>query len=337
MKKFCINAKLNNQNGLTGAEIVISIIMIILSIGVISMLYINLSFTSRDTDRKTRAVQIATNILENMGQEYFDNIENKLNDNGASDSYGNITTSPIYGTEIPIGYSVNISFTNIDTYKKTANVKVKYRINDREKEISLAKTFYREATDEVNPPVFSGDTYQNQLKTDATDVLSMYDSKSEFAGGIKVICPIMFDKSSNKYKIVTDLETNWYSYTNKLWARILVIPSEELNDYIKDEFVTDLDVLTGDYSYVWIPKYGIKKDSTENIDLFFKYLTTNLAILNNTEYYYVNVNEKIEESTEREYSFESNTGKWCKYTDINSNTSEAYYLNKSQYGPLFEY
>ena len=60
MRKKQLVYQLNNQKGVTGADVVIALLIILTAVGVISMLYVNLVIGSRETDRKAGATRIAT-------------------------------------------------------------------------------------------------------------------------------------------------------------------------------------------------------------------------------------------------------------------------------------
>lgn len=80
-------------------------------------------------------------------------------------------------------------------------------------------------------------------------------------------------------------------------------------------------------------------------DAYFKYKSTNYAILNsytnNFIYHYLDLENSITWSKSNGISFdqESNSllGNWYPYSDIQTINTDAYKLNHSQYGPMIEY
>ena len=151
MDKKQISNKLNSQSGVTGADVAIAMLVILTAVGVVVMLYMNMTINSRSVERKTGATRIATNIIENMSQLYYDELENAIKVNDVAENNGDINADKIYGTSIPAGYSVNITFQNLyggantgfDLVKK-AIVKVTYKVNGQPQTVSLNKVFKRE-------------------------------------------------------------------------------------------------------------------------------------------------------------------------------------------------
>ena len=78
MKKEKLKNKLKNQKGITAADAVIAMLIILTTVGVISMVYVNLTMNTAEIERKAGATRIATNIIENMGQVYYSEIGTKL-------------------------------------------------------------------------------------------------------------------------------------------------------------------------------------------------------------------------------------------------------------------
>ena len=65
MKHKILNLLKNfkNEKGATGADIVVALSIIVLTVSVISMVYINLTNGSKNVNRTAGATRIATNIL----------------------------------------------------------------------------------------------------------------------------------------------------------------------------------------------------------------------------------------------------------------------------------
>lgn len=353
-KKQLVN-QLNSQKGITGGDVVIAILIILTTIGVIGTVYANLVIGSKETDRKTGATRIATNILENIDMIYFDEIEQNLktlSDSGDA-TYGNNTyyiseNNNVFNTKIPSGYNAEISLENPFedyNYLRKITVKVKYKVDGRDRNVTLSKLVEREIIRECNSPNFTDD-YIRQIIPNGT--FEIYSNNSVNAQtGVKIICPIQYDKDSKKYKIVEKTDGIWYSYSNKQWARILVLDANELQSYIDSttKTVKNVDVLKSDDSYVWIPRFGVKNGGDTFGDTLFKYKNTDNAIknsyLNSNDvmiYYTLELENQINWAN-RGITFETKDklGIWSKYSDISTLNTDAYNLNQSQYGPMVEY
>ncbi len=353
MNKKQLAEKLNSQKGITGADVVLSLLIILTTVAVIGMVYSNLVIGSNDVDRKTGATRITTNILENMAQIHYDEIVEQLDSlmsQGIAGKEGNRyiilggNGVKVFNTTIPNGYDVKIDFENSyggqstghDIVRK-ATVTVEYKLDGQPKNVVLSKVFERETVRENNSPNFSKEYIEQMIGTGAN--YEMYNSNSKNAAGIKIICPIQYDSISKIYKIITETSSLWYSYSNKQWARVLVLNPEDVEKEITKE------MLQGENSYVWIPRFGVENGK----DLFggvrFKYKATDYAILNSYDkqlqesfiYHYIDSN--IQWSASRGITEEGILGRWCHYSELNnsSNQNIAYTLNQSQYGPLIEY
>ena len=326
MNRKKIIKQLNSQKGFSSGDTILALLMILTAVGVITMIYTNLVIGSRGVDRKTGATRIATNILENMSQLYYDEI------NAVSSTTG----GKIFNTSIPNGYTTEVKVEKVGQYDfvKKATVTVKYKVDGIEKKVELVKVFERETIRECNSPNFTEEYIRQMLPTGN---YILYDGNAHGAGGQKVICPIQYDKSSNRYQIVTQTDSLWYSYSNKQWARVLIVNSESLaNLDIKTE-------LKGSNSYVWIPRFGVQDGGNPFGDTYFKYKATDYAILNSYHqnprpaFFYHYMDHIGNWSSGREMAEQGLLGKWYPYSEIANTASLAYLLNQSQYGPMLEY
>lgn len=336
MNKKQLANQLNSQKGLTAADVVIALLMIITAVSVISMVYVNLVINSREVDRKTGATRIATNIIENMSQSYYNQLTENLTGDGVTKSGETtyiIEKDKIFNTTIPKGYQVKIQLENsygdqavqYDLVKK-ATVTVIYKVNGEDKEVSFSKVFEREVVRECNSPNFT----EEYIQEICSEEFEMYSSTAGSGAGVKIICPIRYNKISQKYEIVEDMNSLWYSYSNKQWARILILDPDQLGSDITDEMIQN--------SYIWVPRFG-KLDGED--EFYFQYKATDYAITNSYNndnhflYNYIDTNEKAWSSV---VTFaEGKVGKWYTYSELTDPTSVAYQLNHSPYGPMLEY
>ncbi len=360
MKIGKLKNKLNSQNGITAADSVIAMLIILTTVGVISMIYVNLNLSSAEIQRKAGATRVATNILENMSKTYYAEIETKLDllsDHGEATKVGETYTisgsgvAKVFDTTIPKGYTCEISFEkpnpSYDVVRKV-NVKISYKVNDLPKEVVLRKVIEKETIRECNSPKFS-EEYIRQIVNSNLDYIMASDTSSGIQSGVKIICPVMYDKKIGNYKLVNLEETPiWYSYSNKNWARLLILEANDYNMYINEtsKTITDKSILQdSEKSFVWIPRFGVKNGENLFGGTYFKYKKTNLPILNSYENntdpinYYIDSSQSFTWGT-RGISFETNTdfaGKWVLYSSLNMANTDGYVLNHSQYGPMIEY
>jgi len=90
MKHKILNllTNLKNEKGATGADIVVALSIIVLTVSVISMVYINLTNGSKNVNRTAGATRIATNILENIDKMSYTQYNETLNAFATNDSKG---------------------------------------------------------------------------------------------------------------------------------------------------------------------------------------------------------------------------------------------------------
>lgn len=352
--------QLKSQRGVTAADAVVAMLIILTTVGVIAMVYVNLNINSREIDRKAGATRIVTNIIENMNKIYYSEIGtilNQLSDTGVAVKVDDVYTIPgtdtakVFNTSIPRGYTCKISIENpnldYDIIKKI-NVTITYKVDNQEKDVTLSKVMEKEVVRECNSPQFS-EEYVRQMVESGKDYVMASSTADSIQNGIKIICPVRYNKEDDVYQLV-DVSDNliWYQYSNKNWARVLVLENEDYNMYIDHEtgHVLEKEILQdSEKSYVWIPRFGIEKGGDLFGNTYFKYKKTNLPILNSfydeadMTNYYVDMTRAFDWGT-RGISFETDTnltGKWVLYESLNNTGTDGYYLNHSQYGPMIDY
>lgn len=359
MNKKQLIYQLNSQKGITGADIMIAMLIILTTVGVIAMIYVNQNIGSKEIDRKTGATRIATNVLENLSLVYYDEIGTTLKtltDTGVATKVDETYTIvggkdvKVFETKVPSGYKLVLTFEQENmTYDllKKVNAKVEYTVDQQPKSVSLSKVIEREIVRECNSPKFT-EEYIRQMVPTGMEYEMFSETSTALQTGIKIICPIRYDKTNKQYKLV-DVQKNqiWYSYSNKEWARVLVLESDEYNSGIDltTKAITNLELLkNGDKSYVWVPRFGVKNGGDLFGDTFFQYKNGSVAILNSFAnenglcQYYLDINRTIQWSN-RGISFEHDEtlGKWSSYGDLSTVSTDSYLLNQSQYGPMMEY
>ena len=360
-KKEMIN-QLSNQKGISASDVLIALLIILTSLGVIAMVYANLTITSRGVDRKTGATRIATNLLENMQTTFYDKIETTLENlvkeglvTKQNETYtitGSQEPTSVFSTKIPNGYTVKIALQNpenaLGDFVKKVTVEVSYKVNEQLQTATLSKVIEKEEVKECNVPDFS-EQYIQQLGVTKDNFYMSYDSNVGASFKETIICPIKY--TGQNYKIITDkteMEKPWYSYSNKQWARVLLLDTSELNQCLQDSSKISEKLKLANKSYVWIPRFGVQDGGNLFGDTYFRYRDTNFAILNsygnnnqNLLHNYLDLENSILWSIANGTSFDrpdnKQLGNWLSYLDITITNTDAEKLNHSQYGPLMEY
>lgn len=267
---------LRSQKGATGTDIIISITIIVLTVAVVSMIYVNTTLQSRNVTRTAGATRIAVNILENIEKTNYDTVASTYTSNGSPVSTGNYagyksyTDTTIFNTKIPKGYIVYLKADPV--YGGHSDAAEKF---DLVREIKLSVTFdvgkvnqtvdfstskVREIVGEVNAP----NTDILALKSNGEDVLT---------NTLKNFYPIKYSEDASAYVKTTEDDIDWYNYSAKKWAMILVSGKTETEVFdINGKLKSSLTEGTDYKRYVWVPRYFT--DSTGATFSQFCYLTT---------------------------------------------------------------
>ena len=149
--------KLRDNKGITGVDISVSLIIIVLFVGIISSLLYNFVISSRNIDRKGTATDIAIQVIENIKQMDYEDIREDSN-GGITVDYINTYFREKTGNQenkidVKTGYDTII---NIKNYKeevgdnslqdvlKIVKVTVSYSIGNRQQSIDIGTTITKE-------------------------------------------------------------------------------------------------------------------------------------------------------------------------------------------------
>ena len=118
--------KIKDEKGFTGVDIAISTVVIIVFLGLITGLFYNLASSSAKVERKTRATNLAIEIIEALKVINFDALVSTETDQMTIDEVNAFSDKEI---NIPNGYSYKIL---IEDYQnggivKTLKVEITYK------------------------------------------------------------------------------------------------------------------------------------------------------------------------------------------------------------------
>ena len=355
-----------SQKGATGADVMIAATVIMIVIGIVSMIYVNTTLQSRNVTRTAGATRIATNILENIEKISYDEFATTYNSvKGATipsiDTYTSYPTlsGTVFNTKIPNGYTVYLygepnygSHTSaLEQFDLTRDIKlvVTYKVGDVIEKVEFSTSKKREIVGEVNEPDTSILGTQGFLNVEDVD---------------QVFYPIKYSDTAKSYVRTTENDQNWYNYSNKRWAMVLVAPKSieennifDANGALKSSIESDESVK----KYVWIPRFYYNSDINKFTE--FAYLTVTdkarkeLALTSNkdntkpegkdtVELRYItcgnknnNLSGENESKNVTDMKNSSNsalTGIWIEADGTSTNNDyKNYYnlLNNSKYGP----
>lgn len=334
-----------SQKGATGTDIIIAISVIVLSVAVVSMIYVNTTLQSRNVTRTAGATRIATNILENIEKMSYAGFVAEYNatakwekvESGNYKDYKKAKTGvTTFNTKIPAGYTVYLwgepnygSYTSQDEqFDLVREIKllVIFSVGDMDRIVDFTTSKTREIVAEANSPDISVLNAQNIINS----------TKNYF--------PVKFSQDANAYMHTTEDDPEWYSYSNRIWAMVIVSTKTESQLF---DVNGKLTASTGDYAnYVWIPKFFTKTSGSNTVFSEFAYLSSPdqaikakqslKAADTTTTLYYNTLGPTASGSTEPGYfTLAGNlkvTGKWVAVGQID-NQDESKILKASVYGP----
>lgn len=279
---------------------------------------------------------IASNIMENIKTRSYDDIEKYLdelsyvgitkkieNNIQYVTIYGNEFSEKFFGTSIPEDYIIEFQVeNNVDGFniQKKINIYMYYNKAKKLDVFEISTIIERENINECNMPILS-DEYFNDF--------GFSEEEYEFI-------PIKYSKERGCFIITTKDDIEWFNYSAKQWAKILVFYRDGEN--LKDFFINDdgsvnnfviynnMVIDVKENIYVWIPNFSIKDNIT-----YFRYKAGKKAIkteLNyeNGKYLYLNkIGEEIRDISEK-CNFEGVYGVWRKLGD----EQDTYYNNFNQ-------
>ena len=178
---------LKKNNGFTGVDIALAVLIITIFMSVITSLYINLYTSNVEILRREQAIGYSISILEKIDELYYDEVNNE-NFKVIEKTNGK---KSIAGINIDRGYDVDI---NIETYKpedfdidvvKTINLTLKYEVGNKQRKIDFMKIKEKESMVVPNIP-----------ELESGMVAAKYNS-------------------NNNLIQTNSADRNWYNYINK--------------------------------------------------------------------------------------------------------------------------
>lgn len=341
---------LKSQKGATGTDIIIAITVIVLTVVVVSMIYVNTTLQSRNVTRTAGATRIATNILENIEKmSYTDFDAEYIRIKGSEPitiTIGNYITYPsatntiAFNTKIPKGYIVYIyGEPNYGSHESTTEqfdlvrdikLAVTFEVGDMTRVVDFSTSKTREIVSEVNEPITA--ILSRQGIIDSAD---------------KKIYPIKYFEEAKGYIRAVEDDPDWYSYSNKKWAMVIV--SKEPEEELFDSNGKLKDVSSKYARYTWIPKYFYTgSGESQKISEFAYQSSSDKAIKvkqelkatdNSTILYYNTYGAKLNTSIEpTSFVLSENrkiSGKWILADTIDNiiSDTDGNLLNNSNYGP----
>ena len=141
---------LRNNKGITGIDISVALIIIVLFVGIVSTLSYNYVVASRSVNRKAIATNIAIARIEELKQTPYDEILEMDETSQDATKYANAdgvmltSGSGPYKVVTKVQKYTNPNIENIQDVIKIITVTVNYNIANREENIELRSTITKE-------------------------------------------------------------------------------------------------------------------------------------------------------------------------------------------------
>ncbi len=128
--------KIKDNRGFTGVDVAIATVIIVVFVGFIAGLFANLAVTSANVERKTRATNLAIEIIEALKVTNFNDLVSTEDDQMTIEELNSLSLKEI---SIPNGYSYKIL---IEDYLnggvvKTLKVEITYKQGKNNENVSI--------------------------------------------------------------------------------------------------------------------------------------------------------------------------------------------------------
>ena len=184
--------RLKNNKGVTGIDIVVSITLIVITLGIVMAVYSSYSNQTKEVERTSTATNLAMKVIESIETKEISDIEIKT---GTTDE---IDISNGYGVDtIPNGYritakKINPSNTILQNIAFQVDVTVSYRVGNKDKKVALSTIKKYDEVGEAEEP----------------DMDSMPEG----------CIPVKYDSAKGGY-VKTNEKDFSYSYKTRRWKR----------------------------------------------------------------------------------------------------------------------
>ena len=326
----------NVGSNLISIELIFSILIILGIISIIMYVSVALKTDTKKINKAAEATIMLTSLLENINSRDYDNFTNYIenlsilgltksieNEKQYITVTGGSSEEKILGVNIPEGFDLQLIIEELneefDIIKKV-DISITYMVDNKYEEVNMSRIIQKEMIGECNEPRFTSE-YFSSLDIDVEN--------SE-------IIPIKYSDDAKSFIVTTSADSEWYNYSAKDWARVLVFPkrtSINLKEiYVgKNGIVNSNDESIENYMYVWIPNFTVKNNQS-----YFRYgagkniIKMDFSYIDSKYLYFHKVGEEIGDIS-KECSFSGVYGVWR-----NVNTEDIYMneFSNTKYGPI---
>lgn len=329
----------NLGSNMISIELIFSVLIILGIISIVMYVSVALKSDTKKINKSAEATIMLTSVLENINSRDYDSFSNYIenlsilgltknieNEKLHISVLGGSSEEKILGVNVPDGYKLFLVIEELneefDIIKKI-DVSIGYNVEGKYEEVHMSTIIQKAMIGECNEPRFTSE-YFTSLDIDVEN--------SE-------IIPIKYSEDSKSYVVTTSADSEWYNYSSKEWARVLIFP-KRTSINLKDIYVQSTGLVnTNDesienYMYAWIPNFTVKSNQS-----YFRYgagkniIKMDFSYIDGKYLYFNTVGEEIEDIS-KDCSFSGVYGVW---RNVNSNDVYMNEFSSTKYGPLISY
>lgn len=244
--------KLKNNKGITGIDIVVSITIIVIVLGISLTVYSSYSEKSKEVKRTSVATNLAMKVIEKIEEKPIDSIELK------PDTTDEINISTGYDVDtVPSGYEIKAikkeveSDPIINSLAFQVDVIVIYSVDGEPKSVTLSTIKKKNETKEAEEPNIKG----NEITI---------NEGTEEEAKVEVI-PVKYDVAKNGYVKTNSRDSEWYSISSKVFPIVIQASESDFDRNGVLNLTEKEDEDTYKFSgkvYIWQPSYYEINDNT---------------------------------------------------------------------------
>ena len=246
---------LKSRKGLSGADVAVAISVIVLTVGIVTAIYVNTINKSKDNLRYANAVRIATSIIENIQRFPYEYVIANV---GSDVTGGN----KLYNTKVPSGFRATVTLSSAQNpdIARDVIVSITYKGGSSYKTITLSTIKERELMDMTNSPDIS-------LIDGYKPIYNSSDTKYYFY-------PVKVNGAN--YIVTTTTDIEWYDYEVGKYALVYKTVDGTINVGTTGTFSS-----ISENVYAWIPRF-VASSGTSLSSVKFLYGSSDYIIaLNN--------------------------------------------------------
>lgn len=226
--------KIKSNNGFSGVEITVALIILMIFMSLISMLFYNVYLIYTSNKRNSEATAYATQIMELVKKMYYADVTTQK------------LSAEIMKMNIPNGYGVQVE---VENYKNENNVKedlvktvvitMNYRIGKQTKSLKFETIKAKEILITPNKP---------KLEEKMVPVKYVINNRTTGEG---------------YWQISAEDDPTWYNYENKKWATVMTMQNLTVEGGVtvtkeNQKSLIGKKVETAGELKTWIPRFAYK-------------------------------------------------------------------------------